>query len=512
MHDNWQAMLSFYVAGSLPPDEARAVEAHLATCVSCRQALAEWQAISTAVRAEASDWSRQLPPLSAEVRAAVARRRPNALPLTPAPLPDMPRRVERPPRVHRRAWAPLTALAAALFVVVFGGALLLLSSQDDPDPTEVAMLSIITVTADADEATTTGTPVAAPTRAPSQTDLGILERPTQAPTPTNDVTPFPLDTPVFLPPTVTPPAYSSPFPTTTGGIGGSNLTTLSDICTVTPLNGGSVTLYNYPDTTSEVVGTITADQDLRTYVRSENGWYQIVQIGPGILGWAPGSALALSGPCAALPLPTATIADGACLALIGSDRVDVRTGPGSAYTSIDMLALGERVPVIAQSNNGWYRIRHEVTPSVIIGWIQPPTLNLTGDCNSLPIVNAATYDPGVPTTPVATATFTATPQRGQITEFYTSSTSVARGGSVTLTWNTNNTSRIWLDYYGLDRNSNQASPAPIESRPLTSTSGAWTVTIPADFAYSAARFVIILDNYDNGQGFPRAEIVVAVTD
>jgi hypothetical protein len=42
--------LSAYADGALRPDEARAVEAHLAGCRSCRAALAEVQAVRTAVR------------------------------------------------------------------------------------------------------------------------------------------------------------------------------------------------------------------------------------------------------------------------------------------------------------------------------------------------------------------------------------------------------------------------------------------------------------------------------
>lgn len=202
-----------------------------------------------------------------------------------------------------------------------------------------------------------------------------------------------------------------------------------DVCHVATMDGAIVTLYAQPSRQSAVVGTIGPNRNLRTYVQSNNGWVQIVEIGPGILGWAPMAALTFSGSCTELPLPTAT-------------------------------------------------------------WVDFPVI-----------------DADYPSTPTPTPTDVA----GRITMLTTSATSVQRGGNVTVYWTTENTAMVWVEYFGVDMTSGISSPAPLGQMPLASPSGQWTVAVPADFAYTGLRFVIIVDNYDNGLGIPRAETVVSVT-
>lgn len=501
MHEQWQELISFYVAGTLPPDQARAVEQHLATCESCRQAAAEWQVIAQAVRAEASSWAQQLPPLSASVRAGVSQRR---APSEPAVVPfaaPPPARQQREPRVNRRAWVPLTALAAALMVLLFGALLVFMSGRgsDEAEPTQVAMLSIITVTSEQRPPTTTKQ-AARPTQG---SDLGILPAvATQTPLP-----------PLTEAPAASPAASSTqvPPPGPTVDIADSDRTMLPETCSVSPVSG-SVSVYRTPDLTSPVTGTITANPSLWTNIRSENGWYQIIEIGTGILGWAPGSSLALSGPCADLPLPTATQNNTTCVGFIGSDNTGVRGGPGESYDLIDAVALGNRVEVIARSDNGWYRIHHEVAPAVFTGWVPSTSLTISGQCGELPLVSSAAYDPQFPETATPTATYIPTSEPGRITGFTTSVSTAARGSSFTVNWTTTNTSQVWVEYYGIDTQTGQSSSSALGSVPGALASGQWTVTVPPDFAYTGMRFVIIVDNYDNGLGIPRAELVVTIQD
>jgi hypothetical protein len=53
--DQWQDRLSEYVDGLLSPREARAVEAHLATCESCRNAVSELRKVVDRLRADRVD-------------------------------------------------------------------------------------------------------------------------------------------------------------------------------------------------------------------------------------------------------------------------------------------------------------------------------------------------------------------------------------------------------------------------------------------------------------------------
>jgi anti-sigma factor RsiW len=41
MHEEWTERLSDYLDGELPPDERRALEAHLSGCIHCAEMLAE---------------------------------------------------------------------------------------------------------------------------------------------------------------------------------------------------------------------------------------------------------------------------------------------------------------------------------------------------------------------------------------------------------------------------------------------------------------------------------------
>ena len=67
MHNNWEEMLPFYIAGTLPKNDTRRLEKHLSNCEECRKSLAEWQRIAEATRAEAASQMRNLPPLSPQI-------------------------------------------------------------------------------------------------------------------------------------------------------------------------------------------------------------------------------------------------------------------------------------------------------------------------------------------------------------------------------------------------------------------------------------------------------------
>lgn len=493
MHDTWQERLPFYVAGTLPPDDARALEQHLAQCATCRQALAEWQAIATVVRTEADQWSHRLPPLSVEGRAEVSQPRHPQPQLAPRAIPAGPQT-----RINRRGLAPLTALAAALMVVLFAALLAYLVNRDDePDSTEVAMLSIITMTREGREPAATDKPEIVLT---PNDDLGIL-----APTPAQGAAPSRTPVPLLSTP-VTDPQTGAVLPPGSTNIGGG-----TGQCSVGTIGGSTVTLYQQADQNSAIAGTIGPGTPYVTYTQSENGWYEIIQIGPGLLGWAPGSLLTLTGDCTRLPLPTPTMQSTICEGRLVVPQIAMRGGPGESYAEIGTVREADVFAVIAQSDNYWYRLQLTVGPSVSIGWVPVTAIRQYGVCSGLPLVPSVGYDPQDPQTPVPTATVAPVAQRGAITSFTSSSETVASGGSVTIQWTTSNASGVWLEYFGVNMQTGESSTAPVELLPNASASGAWTVSIPAGFAYDGARFIIIVDNYDNGLGIPRAELVVRVT-
>ncbi|MBC8170205.1 MAG: zf-HC2 domain-containing protein, partial [Anaerolineae bacterium] len=69
-HKQWEDLIPFYVAHTLPPDQAAALGQHIATCDYCQQVLEDWRGIAAATRVAVEDWTHDIPPLSAQVRAS----------------------------------------------------------------------------------------------------------------------------------------------------------------------------------------------------------------------------------------------------------------------------------------------------------------------------------------------------------------------------------------------------------------------------------------------------------
>ncbi len=122
MSDHDQSRLGPYVLGALGPDEAHAVEQHLAACADCRQLVAELE--------ETKDLLGQVPPeafldgppddgdlmLQRTLRAARAG--------------DAARKTEQPAK--RRRWMPAAAAAAVIAAVALGGGVLIGQRTADP--------------------------------------------------------------------------------------------------------------------------------------------------------------------------------------------------------------------------------------------------------------------------------------------------------------------------------------------------------------------------------------------
>jgi hypothetical protein len=150
MHEPWQSQLPLYVAGTLPPEDRDAVEAHLATCEACRALVREWERIGAAVRRESAARveGASLPPLPVGVtrsqgEAPLSRNgRGGTLPAWEGPSHDHKEThdmsVMTTRTIQRTRWQPLprprlapTLIAAVLMAVLFGGALLLFNARQD---------------------------------------------------------------------------------------------------------------------------------------------------------------------------------------------------------------------------------------------------------------------------------------------------------------------------------------------------------------------------------------------
>lgn len=422
MHEQWQDMISFYVAGSLHPAQAAALEQHILGCSSCQQALAEWREVAEVVREEAAAWSKALPPLSADVRAAVYARRSAAQDAGDTGT-SRPFTVIETGSKRRRTWGAVTLLAAVFTVIVFGGALIYMMSRgqndDEANLTQVAMLAEVTETAEAIQATGTAesSPQPSPTR--RQDDLGLFTTVPNTPQeiPASSTPQPPTQIPVVQP-TQQPTIQPTPLPQGGGGggevemsIAGSSepstLDTLNpNLCAISSGTGDALLLYRWPYTESGVIGRLEPGQSAVTYVQSGTGWYEVVVIGQGIVGWVPANQVVISGACDNLMLPTPTLPS-VCLVTSNSGlSVNVRTGPGEQHDVVHSFSGVESVEAIARSDNQWYRVRFYSAGVEWLGWIPAYLVTASGPCDQLPVMLAQNYIEE--STPVTTPTWTPT--------------------------------------------------------------------------------------------------------
>ncbi len=168
MHKQWQDLLPYYVAGTLPRSRAAELERHLVACDACRRALHEWQMVAGVVQNQAEEWSIQAPPLAPELRFHNLRPSSNGFGHTRAlaEMQDKTIRVMPEPRrvPSQTPRLPLTMVAAVLVVVLAGIALVFLSRGDDNEsaspgerPTNQVLLRTSTATS-----TRTRTPLGTP--------------------------------------------------------------------------------------------------------------------------------------------------------------------------------------------------------------------------------------------------------------------------------------------------------------------------------------------------------------
>ena len=284
-HQRWENLLPYYVNRTLPPPERTVFERHLATCPACQQALEDWHGVAGVVYREVSIWAQQTPPLSSEVRAQVQHRQ---TAFTSAPAPNAshplrnPRQTPRSPR--RRIQVPLTLVAAAGVIVVFGVLLIYMATRgDNSSPASEAETNNVLQPTDTPLATYT--PWSAPTLAQPD-DLGILG--SDAPT----ATPFDLQA---LQPSGVGGAIGA------GGAGGAS----SNFCEAIPKTNSAVAIYDQPGG-GAIVAYMTPGEWMDVFQRTIEGWYQLIWPTGYLAGWVRGSEIALNGPCDTLLYPTPT--------------------------------------------------------------------------------------------------------------------------------------------------------------------------------------------------------------
>lgn len=405
-HIDWQELIPFYIANTLPLEQHKAFEQHLATCSTCAHEIKQWRMIAAAVWQEAETAAQRVPPLSQEVynrlnyRDRVPSSRSNANP----PRPDyVPKQALTPPQrqaLDRKIAVPLTMVAGIVVAFLFGALLIGLALREKPEPLTNTIALNATGTADAfgamqiriGEPTATFTPFAEITETTGMGGGGILPTPLVVSTSTPFPTPIPVKTlppngsggsvETFIVPTSIPPATQEDIEMPFSAIGNGPYITLTPgiqesgvfQCflfnpTTVPIDGYSQATYSAP-----IIASIMPGEQYRTLVRSVEGWYEVF-VAPGTIAWVAPTTAYLSGNCDAsefwIPTPTVgaqsienkdgviTIAAGNTSVVVEAAFANFYAGPGFDYETIDVTERGSQFPVLGyatEGNDQWIQV------------------------------------------------------------------------------------------------------------------------------------------------------------
>ncbi len=278
MHNNWEDLIPFYVAGTLPKADAARLENHLASCETCRQSLDQWRAIATAVRADAASQLRDLPPLTILPTAA------------------------QQTSIRPRSAAPITLIAAVFTVILFGGLLAFMVLRNPPRAAQVVNLP-----------TATATLTPQPDVTPSPKPQIIVIEPSITPTRPTPIPPTPtvptrvIPTQIVstrVPPTVALPT-SVPPPTEIAVTPQMFSAPQTPGCAIhNAVPGSAVNLYAGAGTDTPILRTLADDDRVIALGRTDTGWYraQYTLSEATVIGWVQQQRVYTSGDCNTLPL------------------------------------------------------------------------------------------------------------------------------------------------------------------------------------------------------------------
>lgn len=409
MHEKWESLMPFYIARTLPAADARALEQHLLTCMSCRRAFDEWRLIANETWAEANERSLNLPPLSEKVRAALIPLPKNvqngmlgeqtqqvSLRAAEYTRPNM--RAYRPPRT---SLLPLTAFAAAAaLVIALVGVMWIVRSgiEAQIEPLSIVSLSMPLPVTGASSENFAAAPPPMNSPAPSNAaDQGIL-----LPSPTS----FPTN---IMPPQVTPGAaqFAPPSPTRDPSIPGD--------CRI---SGGdqSVNVYLRPDRGQQIIAELAPFEEHQVLIENGAGWYQVFLPGNpyNFAGWVSINDVIVEGDCGGLWTPTPTPENLAlpipCYILSDGAPGDLFNGPGDQFELIKRGHPLLNTSVLEKSDTGWIRVQlvfDELPGQMWFVWLDSAQVSLEGECDLVPLVLAEGYLPEI--APGSRSTSTPTP-------------------------------------------------------------------------------------------------------
>lgn len=422
-HQEWQLLIPFYIADTLPTQQKQQFEHHLRDCDSCQHEIAEWRSIASAVWANAEDAAQHLPPLSPEVYNRLQYRdkppvsKHAANPPRPSYAPPsrqkqrvqlQPRRRKQPSRAKQIA-LPVTVAAGFIVAVLFGGLIVMLTignlPQDDVSPNEVALGITQEIVVTPETNPVDNVEAASIDRGDSSNT--VQENP--SPMPTQTAT---LDVRIGLssqemtavaPPTIDARIAVSPQP----NIAQQN--TLNPLPTHTPFVSQAASNNQTNQTGMRDNSTSLTNPN----PQSGGGNNNLPNNPPIEMGGGSEDVAAMAAPMIEGDGPYITTTpnlqqDGYHLCFIFNPT----DAPLSLYQHandmaevIAFLASGEEYRTLVRSENGWYQvlIPRRDNSSVTITWMPPETAYLRGNCDDdLFWVPTPTQAPRVNLTPSPT--------------------------------------------------------------------------------------------------------------
>lgn len=391
MQEKWKDLIPFYVAGTLPENQKKSLEAYIAQCGEpCMDEVEEWRMIASATWQTASDLGTDLPPLSQAIRAEVARDAElrasgkvispngfnNDMPNNVTNAPVAPPRHLEQPKQRRGSRIPLTMVAAFMTVVIFGGLLISQLNPGDLEPTP----AFLTEVSDVELLITDefgGEIGLLPNN--DNTNSGIVSTPTPlAPQPSLTFSPTPLR------PTATPFATNTLPPNSGGSITESSFAP-AGTCIIRNDTQGALTVYRDASFEANPVGVMQQGQESSVRVQF-GGWYEL-----SYGRWVYGANVTAVSDCSSIITATPTaVGDNPDAGGINNNNgipncqvTNNSADPMSLYQWPDYnspvngrLAPGQSADVVI-GNNGWYQIFYAQ-------WIEGSNVTVTGDgCGNL---------------------------------------------------------------------------------------------------------------------------------
>lgn len=151
-----------------------------------------------------------------------------------------------------------------------------------------------------------------------------------------------------------------------------------------------VHLYNGPGADYQISLRVAVPAELSARVRSSDQWYQVIWAGR--VGWLSAEDVAaISGDCAALPLPTAAppllaqapASAQSCIARANGTTLTLYSAADAAYPVTVALSGDARAVVEGRTTNAWLLLRVEEQGNIFQGYAPSTTVTLQGSCEAL---------------------------------------------------------------------------------------------------------------------------------